>query len=250
MSYATRCKSFVLVVFIGLIILVNPKVILSQDISTLDRQVIEKVVRDYLLKNPELVIETIQKFQENKRVAEEDSNRRALKSSKEQIYFDPDTPTTGDTNAAVTVVVFFDYNCPYCRTMSRELIDLIDSKQDLRIIWKEFPILGEDSAFTARSALAAQKQGKYLLFHRTMVISRSQLSQDWVLTLAEGIGLDVEQLKKDIESTEVKNQIVANRNLARKLGIRGTPAFIIDGEVISGAVEPDQLKELLAKARN
>ena len=231
MSYATRCKSFVLVVFIGLIILVNPKVILSQDISTLDRQVIEKVVRDYLLKNPELVIETIQKFQENKRVAEEDSNRRALKSSKEQIYFDPDTPTTGDTNAAVTVVVFFDYNCPYCRTMSRELIDLIDSKQDLRIIWKEFPILGEDSAFTARSALAAQKQGKYLLFHRTMVISRSQL-------------------KKDIESTEVKNQIVANRNLARKLGIRGTPAFIIDGEVISGAVEPDQLKELLAKARN
>ena len=72
--------------------MVNPKVILSQDISTLDRQVIEKVVRDYLLKNPELVIETIQKFQENKRVAEEDSNRRALKSSKEQIYFDPDTP--------------------------------------------------------------------------------------------------------------------------------------------------------------
>jgi protein-disulfide isomerase len=133
--------------------------------------------------------------------------------------------------------------------MSRTLLNIIDAKEDVRIIWKELPILGEDSVFAARAALAAGMQGKYLDFHRTLMITRSRLSEDWVMTLAEGIGLDIEKLKQDMNSTKVTQQIGANSDLARQLDIRGTPAFIIDGKIFAGALEPDKLKQIIKDAR-
>ena len=249
MLYATLRRMALPLLFAGVIVGLTPNASVGQTKSTSETQAIEKIIREYILKNPELVIEAIELFQENQRVAEEQSKARALKVRTDQIYADPASPTTGDAKASVTIVEFFDYQCPYCRSVSRSLMDLIDSKEDVRFVWKEFPILGEDSVFASRAALAAGLQGKYLDFHRALMISRSRLSQDWVMTLAEGIGLDVERLKKDMGSTEVTQQIGANLDLARQLGIRGTPAFIIDGELFPGALDLDRLKQLIEDAR-
>ena len=249
MLYATIRQIAVSALFAGLIAVAVPTAAFAQTMSTADKQAIESIVREYILKNPELVIEAIELFHEIQRVAEEKAKARALTVRSDQIYSDPATPTSGEANAGVTIVEFFDYQCGYCRSMSRILLDLVDAKEDIRIVWKEFPILGADSVFASRAALAAGMQGKYLDFHRTLMITRSRLSQDWVMTLAEGIGLDVETLKKDMGSTEVTQQIDANTDLARQLGIRGTPAFIIDGKLFPGALEPDRLKQLIEDAR-
>ena len=249
MLYAKIRQISVSILFAGLIAIVMPMAAFAQTASTPDKQAIEKIVREYILKNPELVIEAIELFQEKQQVAEEEAKANALSARTDQIYSDPATPTSGEANAGVTIVEFFDYQCPYCRSMSRTLLDIVDAKEDVRIVWKEFPILGEDSVFAARAALAAGMQGRYLDLHRTLMITRSRLSQDWVMTLAEGIGLDVEKLKQDMGSTEITQQIGANLDLARQLGIRGTPAFIIDGKVFPGALDPSRLKELVNDAR-
>ncbi len=250
MLYATLRRLAIPMLIVGLIVGLNPDASVGQTLSTSETQAIEKTIREYILKNPELIIEAIELFQEKQRVAEEESKARALSVGVDQIYSDPATPTTGDATASVTIVEFFDYQCPYCRSVSRSLMDLIDGKEDVRFVWKEFPILGEDSVFAARAALAAHNQGKYLDFHRTLMITRSRLSQDWVMTLAEGIGLDIERLKKDMGSTAVTQQIGANLDLARQLGIRSTPAFIIGGKLFPGALGPDRLKELIEEARS
>ncbi len=250
MLYATLRRSAILALFVGLMVGLNPGTSVGQTTSTPDTQAIEKIVREYILRNPELVIEAIELFQERQRIAEERAKTQALTVSTNQIYADPATPTSGDANAGVTIVEFFDYQCPYCRAMSQSLMELVDAKEDIRFVWKEFPILGADSVFASRAALAAGMQGRYLDFHRTLMITRSRLSQDWVMTLAEGIGLDMERLKKDMGSTEVTQQIGANLDLARQLGIRGTPAFIIDGKLFPGALEPARLKQLIKEARN
>ena len=250
MLYATLRRIVIPMLFAGLLVGLNPDTSVGQTMSTSETQAIEKTIREYILKNPELIIEAIELFQEKQRLAEEESKARALSVRTDQIYSDPATPTTGDATASVTIVEFFDYQCSFCRAVSRSLMDLIDGKEDVRFVWKEFPILGEDSVFASRAALAAHNQGKYLDFHRTLMITRSRLSQDWVMTLAEGIGLDIERLKKDMGSTEVTQQIGANLDLARQLGIRGTPAFIIDGKLYPGALELDRLRELIEEARS
>ena len=249
MLYATPRRSSIFALFVGFMVSLNPGTSVGQTTSTPDTQAIEKIVREYILRNPELVIEAIELFQEQQRVAEERAKTQALTVRTDQIYADPATPTTGDASAGVTIVEFFDYQCSYCRAMSRSLMDLVDANEDIHFVWKELPILGTDSIFASRAALAAGMQGKYLDFHRTLMITRSRLSQDWIMTLAEGIGLDMDRLKKDMDSTEVTEQIGANLDLARQLGIRGTPAFIIDGKVFPGVLEPAQLKQLIKDAR-
>lgn len=221
-----------------------------QTLSTSETKVIEGIVREYILNNPEVIVEAIELFQANQKTLSNQASLRALKHQHKQIYEDPETPTSGDPNASVTIVEFFDYRCPYCRSMSALLVDLIDAEEDVRIIWKELPILGEESVFISQAALAAGIQGKYFDFHRTIMITRSGLSQDWVMTLAEGIGLNMEKLKKDMKSDAVNRQIEANQKLAKKLGIQGIPAFIIDGKIFPGALKPDKLKRLIEEARN
>lgn len=249
MQYAKIFLISVSILFTGLISILMPVNVFAQTVPTSDKLAIENIVREYILKNPELVIEAIELFQEKQRVSKEEAKTRALNVRTDQIYSDPATPTSGEAHAGVTIVEFFDYRCTYCRSMSRTLLNIIDAKEDVRIIWKELPILGEDSVFAARAALAAGMQGKYLDFHRTLMITRSRLSEDWVMTLAEGIGLDIEKLKQDMNSTKVTQQIGANSDLARQLDIRGTPAFIIDGKIFAGALEPDKLKQIIKDAR-
>jgi len=209
----------------------------------------ERRIRAYLLKHPEVIVEAMQIYQDQQRADEVKVARQLLKSRAKEILHDPASPVSGNAKGDVTVVEFFDYNCPYCRRVVPDMIKLEEDDPKLRIVYKEFPILGPNSTFAAKAALAADRQGKYLEFHRALMKSRSTVNEKSVLRTAVGLGLNIEQLKKDIAAPEIAAALERNIALAGALRINGTPAFVIGQEIVPGAMGLKAMQELVRKAR-
>jgi protein-disulfide isomerase len=129
----------------------------------------EQRVHDYLLKNPQVVVEALQGFEERTRAAEEGEGQKALKAHADEVFRDPATPVGGNPEGDVTMVEFFDYNCPYCRKVESVVLETEKADPKLRIVFKEFPILGASSVFAAKAALAANRQGRYVAFHKALM---------------------------------------------------------------------------------
>jgi protein-disulfide isomerase len=215
-----------------------------------DPAALEKFVRDFLLAHPEVIIESVQRFQvEQERLQAELANK-ALVDRREELNNSPTSPTFGNPDGDVAVVEFFDYQCPYCKAMaSNKFLETLEQDGNVRIVFKEFPILGPESEYAARAALAAQKQGKYREMHNSFMVFKGKMKTEDVIKIAEQLGLDIEQLKKDMESDEVTQELVKNHELAKALGISGTPAFIIDDELFPGAVDMSEILKRIAAAR-
>lgn len=213
------------------------------------RQAIEQVVRDYLLKHPEVIVEAIDELQKREKVAEEVRNRDALAASRAALETNPADPVLGNPKGDVTLVEFFDYQCGYCKAVQADVQKLIKDDGKLRVVFKEFPILGPASVTAAKAALASREQGKYEAFHNVLMAHRGQLDDDTIQRLAKSVGLDTDKLKKDMDSAEVQQVIGANLALAQALGIRGTPAFIVGDDMAPGAIKLNDMKAMVAKAR-
>ncbi len=168
---------------------------------------------------------------------------------REEIFNDPASPVGGNPDGDVTLVEFFDYQCPYCKRIFPSIQALLAEDRNLRYVFKEFPILGKESVFAARAALAAQRQGKYLEFHMAVMTAKGKLTEARVMRLAKTAGLDVDRLRRDMADGTVDAMIRRNLDLADGLGIFSTPVFIIGDTQIPGAVEIDTLKTLIARAR-
>jgi protein-disulfide isomerase len=209
----------------------------------------EQRVREYLLKNPEVIMEALQILQERQRAAEADNLKRTIAERSEEILNDPAAPVGGNASGDVTLVEFFDYNCPYCRRVAPTVADLEEADPDLRIVYKEYPILGPGSQFAARAALASQRQGKYVAFHNALMQATEQVTEQTVMAIAREVGLDTEQLRADMQDPAIQEAIGRNLQLANALGITGTPSFIIGEEVVPGAVDHRTLQSLIARAR-
>ena len=169
----------------------------------------------------------------------------AIKENSAELYRPVASPVVGNAKGDVPVIEFFDYNCGYCKKALSEVSHLIDKDKKVRLILKEFPILAKGSEEASRVALAAKMQGKYWEFHRAMLESQGQANEASALRVAEKIGLDMTKVKKDMASPEVKKEIEDTRLLATKMGIQGTPHFIIGDRIIAGA--PENLTEMLNK---
>ncbi|MCH8834790.1 MAG: DsbA family protein [Proteobacteria bacterium] len=167
----------------------------------------------------------------------------------DELLNDPASPVGGNPDGDVTLVEFFDYQCPYCKTIFPSIQELLAEDRKLRFVFKEIPVLGKDSVFAARAALAARRQGKYLEFHMALMPARGKLTESRVMGLAEKVGLDVDRLRRDMAERTIGDMIRRNLELADALGIDGTPAFIIGDTQVPGAVEIDTLKTLIARAR-
>jgi protein-disulfide isomerase len=152
----------------------------------------------------------------------------------QEIYHSSDDPVLGNPSGKITVVEFFDYNCSYCKRNSVEVAKLIDSDKDVRVVIKEFPILGRGSVFAAKAALASGKQGKYREFHTALNNIRGVKNESSVLRAAQQTGLDINKLKTDMESQAVAETIRRNYSIAESLSINGTPTFVLDD-----AIEPN-----------
>lgn len=209
----------------------------------------EQRVRDYLLRNPEVILEALQILQERQRATEAENVRRTIAGRSAEILDDPAAPVAGNPSGDVTLVEFFDYNCPYCRQVAPTVTDLIADDPDLRVVYKEFPILGPGSEFAARAALAAEKQGMYGPFHHALMNAQERVTEDSVLGIARRVGLDPERLVRDMTDPAIEAAIARNVELANALGIRGTPAFVIGDQVVPGAVDRSTLEKLIGRAR-
>ncbi len=209
----------------------------------------DRRVRDYLINHPEVIVEAMQGMQARQERADLTEAQEALKARADEIFRDFNSPVGGNEQGDVTLVEFFDYNCPYCRKMAPLLIDAEKADPQLRIVFKEFPILGPGSEFAARAALAAQRQGRYEAFHHALMGAKEKVSEDSVLATAAKIGLDVERLKADMQEPSIQVAIDRNMALAAALRINGTPGFIVGDQILRGATELTVLQGLINQAR-
>jgi protein-disulfide isomerase len=210
---------------------------------------IGRIVRQYLEEHPEAVLQALEAADAKAKAAAAEEAKRAVAAKRRELEADPASPVIGNRKGDVTLVEFFDYRCPYCKQVAPSLDALLGEDKQLRVVMKEFPILGKDSVTAARAALAAERQGKYAPFHLALMALKGPLGDEALYKAAAAVGLDVDRLKSDMALPEIEAQLRTNHALARALDIRGTPAFVIGGELIPGAVDIATLRRKIAAAR-
>ncbi|MYF07769.1 MAG: DsbA family protein [Rhodospirillaceae bacterium] len=214
-----------------------------------EKQEIRKIVRDYLIKNPEVIVEAIQEMRRRDEAAKEAATEKAIAENRDALLRNAADPVGGNRKGTATVVEFFDYNCGWCKRAYPHMLAAAKADGNVRIVFKEYPILAPSSRLAARAALAAARQGKYREMHDRLMRHRGALNEAKIMAVAAQAGLDIPKLKADMAAREIESAIDANLQLAERLGIRGTPAFVIGGKVIPGMMRARQYPAELARAR-
>jgi protein-disulfide isomerase len=210
---------------------------------------VQELVKEYILANPEIILEAVQTLRKKQEEAQKKAAEEALKSKRADLQGATDLPVAGNPKGDVTIVEFMDYRCGYCKGVQPTLDQVMRQDGKIRYVLKEFPILGPASRTASMAAIAAHKQGKYLAFHAALMAYPNNLTDEVIFALARQVGLDIAKLKDDMKAPEVEALIEKTHKLAQDLGINGTPGFIIGDQIIPGAVGADELKKKIAEAR-
>ncbi len=223
----------------------------SSDSGTgLSKNDVEKIVAEYIKGHPEAIIASVTQYQKNSVNLEEQKTQKQVVEKRDIIENDPTSPVIGNKNGDVTLVEFFDYSCGYCKKVFPYVMELIKSDPNLKVVLKEFPILGKSSTLASKAAIAVNIESpeKYLEVHKALMKTRIKDLDGVKKVLAES-GVDVEKIVAKMNSDEVNSIINKNRELAGQIGIRGTPAFVIDGQLVPGAIGFDTMKQMVNDAR-
>jgi protein-disulfide isomerase len=188
---------------------------------------IQTIVHDYLMKNPEVIADAVQSLQQKQMDQMRTKGQEAALKNSALLFKQSTDPVIGNPTGKVTLVEFFDYQCPHCVEMDPDLMAIMKANPDLRIVMKEFPIRGPLSLSASKAALAASKQGKYLEYHEAVMKDAQALSNDKLMDMAKSLGLDMKKFKADMDSADVDAQIKATYKLAQDLQLYGTPALFI-----------------------
>ncbi|MGB6968190.1 MAG: DsbA family protein [Methyloceanibacter sp.] len=217
----------------------------------LEQTRIEQTMRDYLTKNPEILVEMTTELDKRQAAEQSQQQNKAISENAEAIFRSPVSHVAGNPNGDVSVVEFFDYNCGYCRRALPDVVKLVNDDGKVRLVLKELPIFGEDSEAAAKYALAADKQGKYFEVHQKLMADPGKADKEKALRIAQELGLDMEQLEKDAASDETQKALDEAKELAQKLGLQGTPLYLIGDRIVPGAPDDlyDQLKANVAEVR-
>ena len=210
---------------------------------------IKQLALEAIRENPEIVMEAVEILQARDQAAAAEAASEVLSEQRSMLEQDPNAPVIGNPEGDVTVVEFFDYNCPYCKRAAPELEALIAADDNVRVVFREWPILGDGSVFAARAALAARKQGKYEAFHWEMMGLSGRAEEASILAAAEKIGLDIDALRADMNAPDIDAHIDESMRLAELLGFSGTPSFVIGDALVPGFVPIDELERLVDEAR-
>src|SRR5271165_185112 len=229
------------------ILLVLPAASVHAQLFTGDqRSEIERIVKEYLLSHPELLQDVMTELDKRQTAADTEKHRAAVKEHSATIFDSPRQVTLGNTQGDVTMVEFFDYNCAFCKRAMSDMLDLLKNDPKLRVVLKEFPVLGEGSVQAAQVAVAVRMQDKtgkkYLDFHTKLLGGRGPADKARALAAAKEAGFDMTRLDKDLQSDEVKQTLEENLKLAEGLGLNGTPSYVFPAEVVVGAVGLPALK--------
>jgi protein-disulfide isomerase len=225
----------------------------AQSLTAPQRSEIEKIIREYLVQHPEVLQEAIAELEKKQAAEDSEKKQAAVTDNAATIFSSARQVTVGNPQGDVTFVEFFDYNCGYCKRAMADMMDLMKTDPKLKVVLKEFPVLGPGSVEAARVAIAVRMQDKtgkkYLDFHQRLLMGRGQADKARALAAAKEAGLDVARLERDLASDEVKATIEENLKLAEKLGLNGTPSYVIGNNIVIGAVGLDALKEKVNTAR-
>lgn len=239
--------------FISLSALTVP-IATAEEVGTpvMDRPAIEKIVRDYLMSNPEILDEVSAELEKRKESLRLNAQAKALETNAKELTSSASDFVVGNPDGDVTLVEFFDFNCGYCKKALADVSELAKSDKNLRIVLKDFPILSEGSASAARVALAAKEQlpaGKQFEFHSKILELSGMIDGERAIGVASEMGLDVEKIRLDMQGTAVNDALASNMKIAQDLGLTGTPSFVVGKEVIQGAVGYQSLKEAIETGR-
>ncbi|MFC4349972.1 DsbA family protein [Fodinicurvata halophila] len=205
----------------------------------------ERVVENYILENPEIILRALEVLETRKQEEAQRSRQQALEENRDALFRDQTTPVLGNPDGQLTLVEFFDYQCGYCKEASPGLQQLLERNAEVRLVMKEFPILGQASMTAARAALAAREQDRYEELHWALMAHRGQLDENRIMDIAEEAGLDTEQLREDMGSPHIDEELRRNYALAENLNINSTPTFVTPSAVIPGALPADRLESML-----
>lgn len=210
---------------------------------------IGEVVRQYLMDNPEVLLDVSKALEAKQQQQESDQRANVLQSSAKQIFHSPADYVAGNPKGDVTMVEFFDYNCGWCKKGFPEVMSLLDKDPNLRFVLKEFPIFGGDSDYAAMAAIAAKKQNKYWDLHKALFEHEGKVTKEVVDETAVKQGINLAKLKTDMKDPSVAQEIADNHALAQSLAINGTPGFIIDDQVSPGYLPADGLAQMIDQVR-
>ena len=234
------------------VLLMLPAPSRAENFSDAQRGEIEKIIKEYLVSHPEVLEEASAELDKRKQAAEAEKAKVQIASNAKTLFFSPRQVTLGDTKGEVTLVEFFDYNCGYCKRALSDLTTIMKEDTKLRVVLKEFPVLGPGSLEAAQVAVAVRMQDsgkKYFDFHQRLLGGRGQADRAHALAAAKEAGFDMARIEKDMKSDEVRTSIEENMKLAEALGLNGTPSYIVGSEVVVGAVGLGALKEKVNVAR-
>ena len=226
------------IVYTFLLILIHLNSSFAHEIN---KNEIELIVKNFLSKNPEFIRSTLDDYQFKLAEQKKKDAINLLKEIK--------NPGIFQKNADITIFEFFDYNCGYCKSVTKMIMDLLSEDKKINFVFVEFPILSQQSYKAALAALASKKQGLYNDFHLSLMNIRGRIDEDKIFETAKNIGLNIDKLKNDMLNPSIQNILHKNREVAKRLGLNGTPAFIIGDKIYPGAIKKSGLEEIIYNHR-
>jgi protein-disulfide isomerase len=213
---------------------------------------INKIVQSFIMENPQVILDAVQQMQAKAKEGKKSLIKKNLITSREKLINDPNSPTSGNPKGDVTIVEFFDYRCGYCKRVLPTMQKAVKEDGNVRIVYKELPILGAESVVASRASLAAWRLApkKYEAFHTTLMANKGHFSELKIRSIASDLSIDGNALIEGMKSSDIDFILNENHALAQSLGISGTPAFIIGEELVPGAVDMNTLKRMIKKARD
>ena len=220
----------------------------AKSINTSDKAAIEEIIADYLRDNPEKIVESLRLAQEREEQKRQANTQQKIESL--QSYFaSAELPSIGRPNADVTIVEFFDYNCGYCKRALPDVQKIAEKDKNVRFVFMEMPILSQASREAAKWAMAAHNQGKYFEYHAALMNFRGSKNAGALEKMAKDVGLDIDRMKQDVASQAVERKISESLNIAREIGINGTPAFIVNDKLFPGYIGQRAMEQAIKEAR-
>lgn len=237
----------------ALLAIAVPQASRAAEFSAPQKSEIERIVRDYLVAHPEVLQEAMAELEKRQSIAESEKHKTAVKTHAQALFSSPRQVNLGNPQGNVTFVEFFDYNCGYCKRAMIDMLTLMKADPKLRVVLKEFPVLGPGSVEAAEVAIAVNMQDKtskkYLEFHQKLMGGRGQANKALALAAAKDVGMNMAQIEKDLAGPEVKATLQESFKLAEALGLNGTPSYVIGSDVVIGAVGLPALQEKINNAR-
>ena len=207
-----------------------------------ERAALEAVVRDYILAHPEIIPEAINRLETRAISQLLDANRKEIEDAYAGAW-------AGAENGDVILVEFFDYNCPYCKIMHSELQKLLAKDKKLKIIYRDYPVLGDTSVDAAMASLSAARQGRYAAFQKYLLSVEGRISQADIVAAVRAAGMNEMETAQDMRSPDLRRQLQKNLTLGSALGMTGTPSYVVGNRILSGAKSHEQLAKAIAEAR-